>query len=169
MPRPNLETAEISYSDDDPPGYRAGHVNLARLAGAKDLAVKLYEIPPGEALCPYHYEYEEEWLIVLEGTIELRTPTGTEELPPGGVACFPPGPDGAHKTTNRGDVTARLIMFSSAREPAVAVYPDSDKIGVWPPNRDDEVMLRRADGHVDYYDGETDNEAADVDARATGS
>ena len=28
-------------------------------------------------------------------------------------------------------------MWSSAREPAVAVYPDSDKIGVWPGNSDD--------------------------------
>jgi hypothetical protein len=46
------------------------------------------------------------------------------------------------------------MMFSSAREPAVAVYPDSDKIGVWPGNPADQVMLRRADGHRDYYDGE---------------
>jgi hypothetical protein len=45
-------------------------------------------------------------------------------------------------------------MFSSAREPSVAVCPDSDKIGVWPGNPDDTVMLRRADSHVDYYDGE---------------
>ena len=28
-------------------------------------------------------------------------------------------------------------MFSSAREPSVTVYPDSDKIGVWPGNADD--------------------------------
>jgi hypothetical protein len=41
-----------------------------------------------------------------------------------------------------------------AREPAVAVYPDRDKIGVWPGNPDDEVMLRRADGNVDYWAGE---------------
>ncbi len=46
-------------------------------------------------------------------------------------------------------------MFSSAREPSVALYPDSDKIGVWPGNDADTLMLRRADGHVDYYDGES--------------
>jgi hypothetical protein len=46
-------------------------------------------------------------------------------------------------------------MFSSAREPAVAVYPDSDKVGVWPGNPDDNVMLHRAHGHADYYEGET--------------
>jgi hypothetical protein len=45
-------------------------------------------------------------------------------------------------------------MFSSAAEPAVAVYPDSDKIGVWTGNSDDEFMFRRADGAVAYYDRE---------------
>ena len=45
-------------------------------------------------------------------------------------------------------------MFSSAREPAVAVYPDSDKIGVWPGNPEDKVMLRREDGQREYYDRE---------------
>jgi hypothetical protein len=45
-------------------------------------------------------------------------------------------------------------MFSSAREPSVTVYPDSDKMGVWPGNPEDEVMLRRADAHLGYYDGE---------------
>ena len=47
------------------------------------------------------------------------------------------------------------MMFSSAREPAVAVYPDSDKIGVWPGEEHDVVMLRRSDGHVGYWDGES--------------
>jgi uncharacterized cupin superfamily protein len=70
------------------------------------------------------------------------------------MVAFPVGPDGAHKVSNPGDETARIIMFSSAREPSVAVYPDSDKIGVWPGNPDDTVMLRRVDGAVDYYDGE---------------
>jgi hypothetical protein len=46
-------------------------------------------------------------------------------------------------------------MFSSAREPSVAVYPDSDKIGVWTGNPDDDVMLRRSDAGIPYFDGET--------------
>lgn len=96
----------------------------------------------------------EEWLLVLEGDLVLRQPDGERELHGGDLVCFPPGPDGAHKLTNRGDQVARTIMFSSSREPAVAVYPDSDKIGVWPGQDGDRVMLRRADGRVGYYDGE---------------
>jgi hypothetical protein len=45
-------------------------------------------------------------------------------------------------------------MFSSSREPAVAVYPDSDKIGVWVPGGADNAMFRREEGIVAYYDGE---------------
>jgi len=67
---------------------------------------------------------------------------------------FAAGPDGAHKVSNRSSDTARVLMFSSAHVPAVAVYPDSDKIGVWPGNAADNLMLRRGDGHRDYYDGE---------------
>ena len=45
---------------------------------------------------------------------------------------LPVGPDGAHKVTNRAPGPARIVMFSSARRPAVAVYPDSDKLNVNP-------------------------------------
>jgi uncharacterized cupin superfamily protein len=154
MTRPNIYSAQYEYDQGDPPGYRAGMARVGRLAGGEALSVKLYELPAGEDLCPYHYEYEEEWLLVIEGSVALRDPQGEHLLGPGDVVCFPPGPDGAHKVANRADAPAHVLMFSSAREPAVAVYPDSDKIGVWPGNEHDRVMLRRSDGHVDYYDGE---------------
>jgi uncharacterized cupin superfamily protein len=154
VPRPNVFSGELEWSADDPPGYRSGMGRVGAQAGGEALAVKVFELPPGESVCPYHYEYEEEWLVVLTGTVLLRTPAGEELLETGAVVCFSSGPSGAHKTTNTADEPARLLMFSSAREPAVAVYPDSDKIGVWPGNPDDKVMLHRADGAVDYFDGE---------------
>jgi uncharacterized cupin superfamily protein len=153
--RPNIYAAAFEYDAEDPPGYRAAMYRVGQLAGGEELAVKLFEIPSGEQLCPYHYEYVEEWLIVLEGTPTLRTPEGEEELKHGDVVRFPPGPDGAHKVSNQAQSKAIVLMFSSGHEPAVAVYPDSDKIGVWTPGKKDNVMLRRADGNVDYYDGET--------------
>jgi uncharacterized cupin superfamily protein len=154
MPPPNLFSAEFQYDPGDPAGYRAGFARVGKAAGGKELTVKLFEIPPGESLCPYHYEYVEEWLLVLDGDLVLRVPSGDERVGRGDVVCFPAGPDGAHKLTNRSSDTARIVMFSSAHEPSVAVYPDSDKIGVWPGNEADTVMLRRADGHVGYYEGE---------------
>lgn len=154
MRRANVLTLACDYDRTDPGGYRSGKADVGQVVGGDALAVKVYELPAGESVCPYHYEYEEEWLLVLGGTVVVRTPDYEEQLAHGEVVCFPPGPAGAHKVTNRGETLARLLMFSSAREPAVAVYPDSGKIGVWPGNPDDKVMLRRADGNVDYWDGE---------------
>jgi uncharacterized cupin superfamily protein len=150
----NVYEAELQFDDDDPPGYRAAMARVGQAAGGEELAVKLFEIPPGESLCPYHYEYVEEWLLVLDGSLVLRVPAGEEELGRGALIRFPPGPDGAHKVTNRSEDNTRILMWSSAHEPAVAVYPDSDKIGVWSGNDRDEFMFRRGDGQVGYYDGE---------------
>jgi hypothetical protein len=55
---------------------------------------------------------------------------------------------------NRTAEAAHVMMWSSAREPVIAVYPDSDKIGVYPPNPDDKLMVRREDGQRDYWDRE---------------
>ncbi|HST55435.1 MAG TPA: cupin domain-containing protein [Solirubrobacteraceae bacterium] len=154
MRRANIFSDDCEYAGGEPDGYRSGEALVGKAAGGEALTVKVFELPPGQSVCPYHYEYEEEWLVVLDGAVVLRTPAGEEQLGRGEVVCFPPGPEGAHKATNRSDATARVMMFSSAREPAVAVYPDSDKLGVWPGNPADRVMLRRADGNVDYWDGE---------------
>ena len=145
---------EFEYDPEDPEGYRCGLARVGQAVGGEELAVKLFELPPGESLCPYHYEYVEEWLVVLDGAVDVRRPDGTRVHAGGDVVRFAPGPEGAHKLTNTGQATARVLMFSSAREPAVAVYPDSDKVGVWVPGGTDNVMVRRADGDVPYYDGE---------------
>lgn len=154
MRRANVFSDEYEYDESDPPGYHAAMARVGKTAGGEEIAVKAFELPPGESLCPYHYEYVEEWLLVLDGAVVVRAPDGEHELARGDLVRFAPGAEGAHKVSNRGDQTARIVMFSSAREPAVAVYPDSDKIGVWPGNDADKVMLRREDGHVEYYDGE---------------
>jgi uncharacterized cupin superfamily protein len=153
--RASFLSNSFDYDASDPDGYRSGVINVGKTIGADALAVKVFEIPAGQHLCPYHYEYEEEWLVVLDGVVRVRTPDGEETLERGEIVQFPSGPTGAHKVSSGGEATARIMMFSSAREPSVAVYPDSDKIGVWPGNADDQVILRRADGAVDYYDGET--------------
>jgi uncharacterized cupin superfamily protein len=154
LPSIDVFTVPCPLDEDDPPGYRSGMAKISAAVGGRDIAVRVYEVRPGESVCPYHYEYEEEWLVVLDGAVALRTPAGEQALSRGEIVCFSPGPEGAHKVTNGADEPARIMMFSSAREPAVAVYPDSDKIGVWPGNPADHVMLRRADGSVDYWDGE---------------
>jgi uncharacterized cupin superfamily protein len=110
----------------------------------------VYELPPGNSVCPYHYEVEmEEWLIVLVGHPTLRTPDGEYELRPWDAAFFPGDESGAHKVTNRTDETVRLAMFSTAPYLNVAVYPDSEKVGSWPPGK-----IFTLDSAVEYFHGE---------------
>ena len=150
----NIHDAEFTYDGTEPDGFVAGEALGLREAGTA-LNVRLYEAPPGQALCPYHYEYEEEWLLVTDGAPTLRDPDGEHQLKPGDLVCFAAGPSGAHEVINRSGEPARVMMWSSAREPAIAVYPDSDKIGVFAPNKDDSGMVHRRDTSVDYWDGET--------------
>jgi uncharacterized cupin superfamily protein len=155
MRRINLHGAEFAYDDSRPAGYRAGHAQLGPEIGSRRISATVYELPPGESTWPYHYEYgAEEWLIVLDGRPTLRHPEGEDELEPGDVVCFPEGPEGAHKVTNRADDTARVMILSTAGRPAVAVYPDSDKLGVWP-NGEGESMIVRRESAVDYWDRES--------------
>jgi uncharacterized cupin superfamily protein len=122
--------------------------------GAKLTGTSLYEVPPGQAICPYHYEYgDEEWLIVLSGRPTLRTPDGSEELVPWDAVCFPEGPAGAHGLRNDTDEVVRVLMYSTVSRTAVSVYPDSDKMGVWVDNPADKLILPRASA-TDYYSGE---------------
>jgi len=153
MRRFNLHSAELAHDDDDPEGYDAGAARLGPAIGASTMAGTLYELPAGQSNCPYHYEYDEEWLIVLDGRLTVRHPTGEDELEPGDVVCFPAGPEGAHKLTNRGEAPVRMLIVSTRNMPAIAVYPDSDKIGVFTEDRKDNVMVRR-EANVDYWEGE---------------
>ena len=128
-----------------------GVAGSGRCIGASRLGMSVYELPPGQSVCPYHYEYgDEEWLLVLEGRPAVRTPEGEEELEPGDVVCFPAGEEGAHKVTNRGEGRVLVAILSTKRDPAVVVYPDSGKVGIWPPGK----LFRLADA-VDYWDGES--------------
>jgi uncharacterized cupin superfamily protein len=109
---------------------------------SEQTAMYLYDLAPGGSF-PYHYEYVEEWLLVLAGDVAVRTPGGERELERGAILRFPPGPEGAHQITNRGDATARLLLFSTAALPSISVYPDSDTIGVWPDD-DTEFYFKRS-------------------------
>lgn len=154
MNRVNIATPSFQYDAEDPEGYHAGMHRLGTALGAQTTGISVYELPPGQAVCPYHYEWgEEEWLIVLEGTPTLRDPDGEHPLGPWDAIFFPKGPDGAHQVRNEGEGTVRLLMFSDRVNPTASVYPDSDKIGIFTRGEADTILVRRSSA-VDYYDGE---------------
>ena len=154
MKRINIGSVDYAFDASDPEGFRSGMVRMGATLGANRTGASAYELPPGQAIYPYHYEYgEEEWLLVLSGRPTLRHPEGSDALDPLDIVHFPQEPTGAHLVRNETDETVRVLMFSTRSVPAVAVYPDSGKIGVWTGNEADDVLARRP-ANVDYWDGE---------------
>lgn len=142
-----METVNI-YADKP-----EGRLDVARALGSSDYEMFIYDIEPGRSSSPYHYEYEEEWLLVVDGTVALHAPDGEHMLDRGDLVRFPAGPDGAHKVMNRSDAPARTLLFSTAGTPAISVYPDSDKIGVWPDHESDDLIFKRGT-KVEWSEGE---------------
>ncbi len=132
-----------------------GRIDVAAALGSSETAMFVYDLDPGTSSSPYHYEYAEEWLLVVEGTVAVRTPDGEHTLERGDLVRFPPGSDGAHKVLNRSDRPARTLLFSSARVPAVSVYPDGDTIGVWAGDEENSLVFERSRA-VPWAHGEGD-------------
>lgn len=156
MRRINIAAPDFEYDPEDPDGFRAGMARLGEALGAKESGISVYELAPGQAVCPYHYEVgEEEWLLVLAGNPTLRHPDGSEALEPWDVVCFPRGPEGAHSIRNETEQSARVLMFSTVAVPTATVYPDSDKVGIWTGDPETDVLVKR-ESAVGYYEGETE-------------
>lgn len=120
---------------------------------AKNTLVSVYEIPPQKAAYPYHYHHKnEETFYIISGEGILRTPNGERKVAAGELLFFPTGPEGAHKLTNSSE-TENLVYidFDVVHDMDIAIYPDSDKIGVWGMGIN---KLFPQSGNVDYYDGE---------------
>src|SRR5688500_10212090 len=154
MHRTNIADPSFVYDPADPEGFRAGMARFGRDIGAEQTGTSVYELPPGQAVCPYHYEYgEEEWALVLEGRPSARGPEGVQQLEPFDLLFFPKGPAGAHQIRNDSGAPARVLMWSTVVVPTATAYPDSDKVGIWTGTREEDVMVERSSS-VPYFHGE---------------
>ena len=122
---PNIRADELWDED----GYR--RARLAAEAGAEHLGLTVYELPPGTGMHFHYHLQREELLVVLGGTVAVRTGRGWQDVPEGGVVAFPRGERGVHAYENPGDRPVRLLMFSEQNAPNVSVYPDANQVGIY--------------------------------------
>jgi uncharacterized cupin superfamily protein len=118
----------------DPPqetgdGLRA--VRVGEAAGSEHLGASLYELAPGDEMVFHYHVQREELLVVLRGTLALRSASGWEELPEGEVVAFPRGERGAHGFCNDTSAPVRVLMISEMTGANISVYPDTNRIGVF--------------------------------------
>jgi hypothetical protein len=102
--------------------------------GSNRIGGTVYELPPGESAWPYHYEVgDEEWLLVLDGRVS-RAHAGGEggSSAPATSSASSRVPRERTRWSTRDDRDgARPHAAQTRRWPAVAVYPDSQKVGVF--------------------------------------
>ena len=143
--RANLAAITCDPRPQLPDGFRRHSARVGALLGAARTGLSVYELPPGQAVGPYHYEDpEEEWLLVVSGAPTLRHPGGDDQLEPWDLVFFPSGPAGAHLVRNDSESTARVAMFSSITAVGAVVYPDSDMIQIFTTEGDDDVVVKRS-------------------------
>jgi uncharacterized cupin superfamily protein len=122
---PNVLQPEWDAEMPDAP-FRARALRAGAQAGARELGATLYELDAGGAISPYHFHHaNEELLVVLSGSPEIRTHAGTRRVPAGAVVAFPRGEGGAHAVTNPGPEPARLLFVSTMHFPDVAEHVDT--------------------------------------------
>ena len=146
--------------DQIPAGHKCEHEGYAYFrrkfvpfGAASRTHVCVYEIPPLKSAYPYHYHCKtEETFYIISGEGLLRTPEGEKTVSAGELIFFPAGELGAHKLTNTSQ-TENLVYidFDSTVDLDFAVYPDSDKIGIWGMGIN---QLFPKSAETDYYDGE---------------
>ena len=135
---------------DETEDWSGGGARERRLLGRDVfLGATVYVLDPGRWVIYHAHHGSDELVLVLEGSPTLRTPAGERELGPWDCAFFPSGEEGAHKVTNRTDEPVRVCIWSNRIAVATSIYPDSEKVGAWPPNK----LFRLADA-VDYFEGE---------------
>lgn len=118
--------------EQDEAGFAWKRLRLGQRLGAEALGASVLELPPGQRSFPYHFHRaNEELLVVLDGTVAVRTPDGEHELAQGAALAFPRGPEGAHQIVNRSDRPARILVVSTMVEPDIVEYPDARKVGLF--------------------------------------
>jgi uncharacterized cupin superfamily protein len=149
----NLRECEVAEDARVRDGNRFKRAMVGQAVGAQLTGLSIYELSPGEAAWTYHYELNrEEWVIVVEGDVVVRTPKGDRSLRAGDVVCFPVGEEGAHQVRNDSDKVARFAMPSSwAGDGYVAVRPDSNTALIVGPGFRQIVPL---DESLEYWDRE---------------
>jgi Cupin domain len=122
--RANLATITCDPRPQLPDGFRRNSKRIGTLLGAARTGLSVYELPPGQAVGPYHYEDpQEEWLVVVSGTPTLRHPGGENQLEPWDLVFFPSVPP---EHTSCG-TTASQPLASRCSPPSRRSVPSSTR------------------------------------------
>ncbi len=101
--------------------------SLGDYFGLTQIGVAIQEMPPGSKSSLRHWHtIEDEFLMMLEGTMVLITDEGEQDMQAGMVVGFKGGEENGHHLINRSDAPAKFLVVSNRVEEDAPIYPDDD-------------------------------------------
>ena len=132
MPPIDPATVPVKTGSIYPPpfdGWMAGRrtLQLGRAGGLTQFGVNITILPPGGRSSLRHWHlHEDEFVMILDGTLTLVTDDGEHAMGPGDCAAFPAGDPVGHTMVNRSDAEARFLVVGSRAPHEVCTYTDVD-------------------------------------------
>jgi uncharacterized cupin superfamily protein len=163
---PNIYDPHFDEPRESLDGFTAHRARLGHQLGTERVGLSLWVVPAGQVAYPYHFHLaEEEVLVLLEGDLALRTPSGWQRVRRGDVVRFPVGEEGAHQLVNDGATDARFLSVSTHGQPDVVLYPDEGKLcaAERTPDGSGLKVYFKLENTVDYDEGIARPEVGDVD------
>lgn len=113
---------------------------LGLAGGLTDFGVNLVTVPPGAWSSQRHAHFDDdEFLMMVEGELELVEHDGRTTMRAGDCAAFPKGGEGGHHLVNESNAPARFLVVGANK--GGATYPDIDLL-----YRPGDPGYRRKDG-----------------------
>lgn len=124
LPESNATTYPEPFRADNQQRWNR---RLGNHAGLANFGVNLTRIEPGGQSSHRHAHLrQDEFIYVLQGTLELQTNAGTEILHAGMCAGFPAGSGNAHRFVNRSTEDVLLLVIGDRTQGEQVTYPDID-------------------------------------------
>ena len=123
---------------------------LTTIANSKHFVFDLRKLDSGNYSFPYHFHRNaEELIMIISGSMTIRTPKGFEIAKKGQIIFFEMGETSAHQFYNHESVPCEYLDIRTTVGIDVSEYPDSGKINIIPFGEIFEKVSQ-----VDYNKGE---------------
>lgn len=123
---------------------------LSKAVDSKNLCFDLRMLNPGQFSFPYHFHrHAEELMMIISGTMTLRTEKGFDIVKKGDIVFFEMGETGAHQFYNHSDEPCTYLDVRTLFGVDICEYPDSGKLNILP-----SIEVFEKDSKVNYYKGE---------------
>lgn len=102
-------------------------LRLGEAAGLGQIGINIVRLEPGAVSSLRHWhQYEDEFVLALDGVCTMVTDEGTTDLRRGDAAVFPAGNPIGHQFRNRTDQLATFLVAGTKAKREVATYSDVD-------------------------------------------